>query len=54
MRHDVLAGAAVGLLVGLLYYGLAARRRGQLGDAVLTHGVTNALLALTGRMTLPA
>jgi membrane protease YdiL (CAAX protease family) len=49
MHHDVLAGAAVGLL-----YSLAARRRGQLGDAVLAHGVTNALLALTGRMTLPA
>ena len=48
MHRDVLAGAAVGLL-----YGLAARRRGQLGDAVLAHGITNALLAVTGRLTLP-
>lgn len=48
MHHDVLAGAAVGLL-----YGLAARGRGQLGDAVLAHGITNALLAVTGRLSLP-
>ena len=48
MHHDVMAGAAVGIL-----YGLAARRRGQLGDAVLAHAVTNALLAVTGRMSLP-
>jgi exosortase E/protease (VPEID-CTERM system) len=48
MHHDVLAGAAVGIL-----YGLAARRRGRLGDAVLAHAVTNALLAATGRMSLP-
>jgi membrane protease YdiL (CAAX protease family) len=47
-RAAHLAGAAVGLL-----YGLAARRRGQLGDAVLAHGITNALLAVTGRLTLP-
>jgi hypothetical protein len=36
--------------------GLAARRRGQLCDAVLAHAVTNALLAVTvlatGRWTL--
>jgi exosortase E/protease (VPEID-CTERM system) len=48
MHHDVVAGAAVGIL-----YGLAARRRGRLGDAVLAHAVTNALLAVTGRMSLP-
>ena len=48
MHHDVVAGAAVGIL-----YGLAARRRGQLGDAVLAHAVINALLAVTGRMSLP-
>ncbi len=42
MHRDVAAGAAVGVL-----YGLAARRRGQLGDAVLAHAVTNALLAIT-------
>jgi len=51
MHRDVLAGAAVGLL-----YGLAARWRGHLGDAVLSHAVTNALLALvviaTGRWAL--
>ena len=51
MHRDVLAGAAVGVL-----YGLAARRRGQLGDAVLAHAVTNALLAIavlaTGRWAL--
>ena len=48
MHHDVAAGAAVGVLCGL-----AARRRGQLGDAVLAHAVTDALLAVTGRMSLP-
>lgn len=42
MHTDVAAGAAVGVL-----YGVAARRRGQLGDAVVAHGVTNALLAVT-------
>src|SRR4030095_1320630 len=42
MHRDVLAGAAVGVL-----FGLAARRNGQLGDAVLAHAVTNALLAAT-------
>jgi CAAX prenyl protease-like protein len=40
MHHDVVAGAAVGVL-----YGVAARHRGQLGDAVTAHAVTNALLA---------
>ncbi len=40
MHHDVAAGVAVGVL-----YGIAARRRGQLGDAVLAHAVTNGLLA---------
>jgi exosortase E/protease (VPEID-CTERM system) len=40
MHHDVTAGVAAGVL-----YGIAARRRGQLGDAVLAHAVTNALLA---------
>lgn len=39
MHRDVVAGAAVGIL-----YGWAARRRGRLGDAVLAHGITNALL----------
>ncbi len=51
LHRDVVAGAVVGVL-----YALAARRRGQLGDAVLAHAVTNALLALTvlttGRWTL--
>jgi CAAX prenyl protease-like protein len=42
MHRDVLAGAAVGVL-----YGLAARRHGQLADAVVAHAVTNALLAVT-------
>jgi exosortase E/protease (VPEID-CTERM system) len=42
MHRAVLAGTAVGVL-----YGLAARRRGQLADAVVAHAVTNALLALT-------
>ena len=42
MHHNVAAGAAVGVL-----YGIAARRHGQLGDAVLAHAVTNALLAAT-------
>jgi exosortase E/protease (VPEID-CTERM system) len=51
MHQDVVAGAAVGVL-----YGLAARRHGQLADAVLAHAVTNALLAIvvltTGRWAL--
>ena len=42
MHRNVAAGAAVGVL-----YGIAARRHGQLGDAVLAHAVTNALLAAT-------
>ena len=42
LHRDVVAGAVVGVL-----YALAARRRGQLGDAVLAHAVTNALLAAT-------
>jgi exosortase E/protease (VPEID-CTERM system) len=42
MHHDAVAGGLVGIL-----YALAARRRGQLGDAVLAHAVTNALLAIT-------
>ncbi len=40
MHQDALAATAVGVL-----YGLAARRTGQLGDAVVAHAVTNALLA---------
>ena len=35
-----------GMLVGLLY-GLAMYRRGRLGDAVVAHAVTNALIAAT-------
>ncbi|MGE0709221.1 MAG: exosortase E/protease, VPEID-CTERM system [Planctomycetota bacterium] len=35
-----------GILAGLAY-GLVLRRRGRLGDAVLAHAVTNALLGLT-------
>jgi membrane protease YdiL (CAAX protease family) len=33
------------MLAGLAY-GLVYRRRGRLGDAIVAHGVTNALLAL--------
>jgi exosortase E/protease (VPEID-CTERM system) len=51
LHRDVIAGTVAGVL-----YALAARRRGQLGDAVLAHAVTNALLAVTvlttGRWTL--
>jgi exosortase E/protease (VPEID-CTERM system) len=35
-----------GTLAGMAY-ALAYRRRGELGDAVLAHGVTNALIAIT-------
>jgi CAAX prenyl protease-like protein len=42
LHRDVVAGAVAGVL-----YALAARRRGQLGDAVLAHATTNALLAVT-------
>lgn len=45
----------VGVVVGVLY-ALAARRRGRLGDAIVAHAVTNALLGLfvlaTGRWSL--
>ena len=33
---------------------LAALQRGRLGDAVLAHAVTNALLAVTSRLPLGA
>ncbi len=39
-----------GMLVGVLY-GLALYRRGKLGDAILAHAVTNALIAGTVLMT---
>ncbi len=51
LHRAVLAGTAAGVV-----YGLAARRRGRIGDAVVAHAVTNALLAstvlATGRWTL--
>jgi CAAX prenyl protease-like protein len=40
LHESIIAGTLVGLLYGLTY-----RRRGSLADAVVAHGVTNALLA---------
>jgi membrane protease YdiL (CAAX protease family) len=41
LHTNAVAGFAVGLLYGQLYRG-----RGRLGDAVLAHAVTNALVAI--------
>src|SRR4029077_11911062 len=46
LHRDVIAGTAAGVLSAR-----RARRRGQLGDAVLAHAVTNALLAITVLVT---
>ncbi len=41
LHQNYLGGLSAGLL-----YGIAVTRRGRLSDAILAHGITNALIAV--------